>query len=156
MRLKQELVLASIPTVIVMAVLFVIAHFGHQRLLFASLASSAFLIYLDPRHATNQAGTLFWAQVLAALVGELSMGLFGPGYVAAAVAMGAIILLMIPLNIVHPPAIGTALGFAFRSDSQNRLLLFGTALLMIVLLVVLERVSLHLLARMARQDADPR
>lgn len=50
---RKELLLASLPTAAVLAVFGLIERFTHQRLLFASLGASAFLIYLDPEHTTN-------------------------------------------------------------------------------------------------------
>lgn len=56
-NLKGELVLALMPTGTVLLVLAVVQALSHERLLLASLASSAFLIYLDPGHEMNQAHT---------------------------------------------------------------------------------------------------
>jgi hypothetical protein len=46
--LKGVFALALLPTLMVLSVLGLVETLGRQRLLFASLASSAFLIYLDP------------------------------------------------------------------------------------------------------------
>ncbi len=51
--LKGEFVLALLPTLTVLAVLGFVETVSHQRLLFTSLASSAFLIYLDPEHGVQ-------------------------------------------------------------------------------------------------------
>ncbi len=147
---RHELLLALFPTLVVILVLFLVERFSHQRLLFSSLASSAFLIYLDPEHGTNQASTLFRAQGLAALVGALALTLLGPGYVAAGLAMASAIALMVSFNIVHPPAASTAISFAFRYGDESTLVLFGMALAMIVVLLVMERVTLRLLLRLTR------
>lgn len=53
--LKDELILALLPTLVVLGVLAFVEVLSRQGLLFASLASSAFLIYLDPQHNTNTA-----------------------------------------------------------------------------------------------------
>lgn len=145
LSLRHELMLALLPALVVLLVFYFVENFSHQRLLFASLASSAFLIYLDPQHATNQARTLFWAQSIAAIAGVLNLTLFGPGYTAAAIAMVVVIMLMVSLDIVHPPAVSTALSFGFRAGDESNLLLFGMALGMILVLVVLERITLRLL-----------
>ena len=142
-----ELALAFFPTITVLAVLLMLERFGGQRLLFASLASSAFLVYLDPRHPTNRIRTLVVSQGAAALVGTASFAILGPGYVAAGVAMVVTIFLMVVLDVVHPPAVSTALGFAFRSGPESNLTLFGLALGLVAVLVILQRVSLWLLAR---------
>ena len=69
--LKGELILALLPTLVVLSVFALVEAFTRQRLLFASLASSAFLIYLDPQHGTNSMRTLVLSQMLAALLGLL-------------------------------------------------------------------------------------
>jgi CBS-domain-containing membrane protein len=147
LNIKGELALALLPTGTVLAVLWLVENFSQQRLLFASLASSAFLIYLDPQHGTNSVRTLVCSQMLAALIGACTFAVFTPGYFAAAGAMVIVIVLMIVLDVVHPPAVSTALSFAFRAGDENNLLLFGTALCLIAILVGLQRLSLLLLAR---------
>jgi len=64
---RGELALAVLPTGTILLVMAFIEVLSTQRLLFASLASSAFLIYLDPHHASNGVRTLVLAQVSAAL-----------------------------------------------------------------------------------------
>lgn len=144
--LKGELVLALLPTVIVLTVLALVEVLSRQRLLFASLASSAFLIYLDPQHGTNSIRTLFVSQMLAASVGLVTYLFFGPGYIAGGSAMVISIVLMILLDAVHPPAVSTSLSFAFRAGNETNLVLFGLAVTIIVLLVVMERLMLWFLA----------
>ena len=86
-----------------------------------------FLIYLDPQHGTNNVHTLVISQMTAAVVGFVTFLVLGPGYFAAGGAMVFTIVLMILFDVVHPPAVATTLGFAFRSGSENNLLLFGVA-----------------------------
>jgi hypothetical protein len=67
--LSGELALAALPTATVLAVLALVERLTTQRLLFASLASSAFLIYLDPEHGMNRVRALTLSQgITAALV----------------------------------------------------------------------------------------
>ncbi len=147
---REELVLALLPTTIVLLVFGFVQAWSKQELLFASLASSAFLIYLDPKHATNSARTLVISQVLSALIGFAAFYVFGPGYLSAASAMVLAIIAMVSLDAVHPPAVSTALAFGFRSSNQNNLTLFVLSVFLIVLLVGLQRVSLYLVARASR------
>jgi CBS-domain-containing membrane protein len=148
LTLRDEFVLALLPTLTVLGVLLLVELLTEQRLLFASLAASAFLIYLDPHHSMNSVRTLVLAQGSAALLGLGSYLVFGAGYLAGGVAMLAAITLMIMFDIVHPPATATALSFAFRSGAEASIVLFGLALAIIAVLVVLERVALWQLARM--------
>jgi len=145
--LKGEFALALLPTLTMLAVLGLVESFSHQRLLFASLASSAFLIYLDPQHGTNSMRSLLISQMTAALVGFGTFMVFGPGYLAAGGAMVVTIILMIVWDAVHPPAVATALSFAFRAGAESNLVLFGLAVGLVAMLVVLQRFSLWLLAR---------
>ena len=147
LSLKGELSLAVLPTVTILLVLALVEAFSKHRLLFASLASSAFLIYLDPEHGTNRIRTLVMSQGVAALIGFFSFSIFGPGYFAAAGAMILTIFLMILLDAVHPPAVATALGFAFRTGDESNLFLFGLAIGIVVLLILLQKVSLWMIAR---------
>lgn len=147
---KGELQLAILPTVTVLAVFALVESFSQQRLLFASLASSAFLIYLDPLHGTNSTRTLVLAQLGAAVIGYLAFIVLGPGYSSAATAIIAVIVLMIVADVVHPPAVSTALSFAFRAGTDSNFLLFALAVGLIVILIGLEKVSLWLIARIAR------
>ena len=151
MSLKDELVRALLPTVTVLAVLGFFETMGRQRILFSSLASSAFLIYLDPFHAANEVRTLVIAQIGAATLGLMSYLLFGPGYISGGSAMLLAIIFMILLNAVHPPAVGTSLIFAFRAGEESNLLLFGLAVAMTAMLVLLEQWALWAVVRYTKR-----
>ena len=64
LTIRGELALATAPTIIILGVLALVEALSRQRLLFASLASSAFLIYLDPQHGTNTVRTLILSQMM--------------------------------------------------------------------------------------------
>ncbi len=70
--------------------------------------------YLDPEHSTNQVKTLIVAQLAVAVLGFAALRTFGPGYAAAALAMVATTTLLVLADAVHPPALSTALAFAFK------------------------------------------
>jgi CBS-domain-containing membrane protein len=147
LNLGGELALAVGPTLTVLCVLGLVEALSRQRLLFASLASSAFLIYLDPQHGTNRVRTLALSQMLAAATGLVLYLALGPGYLSGGGAMLATIVLMILLDAMHPPAVSTALSFAFRAGDESNLLLFGLAVAITAALVVLQRLALWTLAR---------
>ena len=148
LSLKDEIILATVPTLAVLIVLGMIELLSNQRVLFASLASSAFLIYLDPQHGANSVRSLVIAHLSAASAGAFLDWSLGAGYQAAGLAMVATIFIMIAADAVHPPAVGTALSFAFRASDSGTLVLFGLALAVIAILVVLQRAVLHILARL--------
>lgn len=143
LSLKDELVMVLLPTAIVLAGLALVEVFSQQRLLFASLASSAFLIYLDPHHGANRKRTLICAQLLAATLGLVTYFVFGSGYLAAGSAMTVTIVLMVLLDIMHPPAVATALSFALRTGDASNLLLFALAVGMTAALVSLQQAALR-------------
>ena len=145
---RGELLLALAPTIVVLLVLALVQAFSKQQVLFASLASSAFLIYLDPGHGTNRVRTLLLSQGTAALLGFGTFWILGPGYSASAIAITTTIFVMIAFDAVHPPAVSTALSFAFRASNDTNLALFVLALFIVVLLVALQRFSLYFLAKL--------
>jgi len=152
LSLRGELVLALLPTATVLVVYAAVEVLTEQRLLFASLASSAFLIYLDPQHGTNTVRTLIVSHMLAAVLGLTTFLLLGSGYASGGTAMVLTIFLMIVLDVVHPPAVSTALGFALRAGDQNNVVLFGLAVGITATLVGLQRAAVWMLARyQARQ-----
>jgi CBS-domain-containing membrane protein len=127
LHLKDEFILALLPTLTILAVFLLVERLTQQRFLFASLAASAFLIYLDPRHSTNAVGTLIISQMAAATVGLLCYLIIGAGFWSGGLAMLITISLMILLDRVHPPAVSTSLIFAFRAGHETNLMLFGLA-----------------------------
>ena len=151
LNLRGELVLAIAPTLTVLGVLALVEVLSRQRLLFASLAASAFLIYLDPQHGTNSVRTLVLAQMMAATIGLITHLLLGSGYLSGGSAMVITIVLMILLDAMHPPAVATSLSFALRAGKENNLVLFGLAVGITAVLVVLQRVALWLLAHHSEQ-----
>lgn len=141
--LKTEISLALLPTVTMGIVLFLLEAYSKQHLLFASLASSAFLIYLDPEHPTNSIYTLAMAQMAAALIGIGVIKLIGPGYPSAMLAMVLAITFMVLLNVMHPPAVSTALTFAFETGKTMPLFLIALGLL--IILVIIQKVSVRII-----------
>ncbi|RYY18541.1 MAG: HPP family protein, partial [Sphingobacteriaceae bacterium] len=143
--LKTEISLALLPTITMAIVLFLLEAYSKQHLLFASLASSAFLIYLDPQHPTNRIFTLAAAQILAALTGIGVIKVIGPGYTSAMLAMVLSISFMVLLDVMHPPAVSTALTFAF--ETGKTLPLFFIALGLLLLLVIIQKISVWIISR---------
>lgn len=149
--MRAELTLAALPTATVLVVFAFLESVTSHRLLFASLASSAFLIYVDPEHGTNRIWTLTSSQLLAAFVGFAGYELLGPSYAAAAGAMVVTITIMIIADVVHPPAVATALAFGFRTGDEKNLVLFGLTVALVVILISLEKATLAILVRLNRR-----
>src|SRR3954452_17987755 len=122
--LQTDILLAIMPAAIMIAVLLLLDTFGKQEILFSSLASSAFLIYLEPNHPTNNVRTLLISQLSASVIGYVVYVAVGPGYTSAAISMIISILVMIFAKAMHPPAVSTPLVFAFQHTKPNTLLMF--------------------------------
>lgn len=145
---RREILLALLPTVTVLGLLWLLRLLSNQQLLFASLASSCFLIYLDPGHPANSARTLVVSQLAGALLGFGFHAWLGPGYLGAALALLGVIAVMILTNTMHPPAVATALNFAFRAGTgEGNLLLFGLAVGLVLVLLAVQRGSAYLVRR---------
>ncbi len=54
------------------------------------------------------------------------------------------------IDAVHPPAVSTSLSFAFRAGDESNLLLFGLALSIVVVLVLLQRGLMWMMVRLQR------
>jgi CBS-domain-containing membrane protein len=148
--LRGELLLALLPTATVLLVLAFVEALARQRLLFASLASSAFLIYLDPEHEMNRVRTLVLSQLAAAGIGWLCHAVLGAGYLSAGLSMLVVIGGMVAFRLMHPPAVSTALSFGLQSAGEQSLVLFITALAITAVLVALQQVLLRLVRRLRR------
>jgi CBS-domain-containing membrane protein len=145
---RREVLLALLPTITVLGLLWLLKALSNQQLLFASLASSCFLIYLDPSHPANSARTLVISQLSAAVLGYGMHAWLGPGYLSAALALVGIIAVMIMTNTMHPPAVSTALNFAFRAGAgEGNLALFGLAVGLVLVLLAVQRGSAYLVRR---------
>lgn len=145
---RRELALALLPTATVLVLLWLLKLLSNQQLLFASLASSCFLIYLDPGHPANSARTLLISQLSAAGLGFGLHAWLGPGYLGAALALVSIIGVMILTDTMHPPAVATALNFAFRAGTgEGNLALFGLAVGLVLVLLAVQRGSAYLVRR---------
>ena len=142
LNVRDKLLLALLPTATVLPMLGVIETFGRHHMMCASMASSAFLIYWDPRNEMNSVHAVVVSQMTAAGVGLLMWLLLGGGYAAAACAIPLAILLMILLKAVHPPAVLTTLAFAMHLDPTGSFVLFAMAVGITALLVVLQRAVL--------------
>jgi len=145
--LKGELLLAAMPTLTVLLVLALVEALSNQRLLFASLASSAFLIYLNPEHAVNSVRTLLLAQIGSATIGLICFQTLGAGYLSGGAAMVMAIGMMILTDSMHPPAVSSALSFGLKSGEESNLLLFCMAVGITGMLVIIQRSALWLLRR---------
>ena len=88
--------------------------------------------------------------MLAATIGLLTYLALGNGYLSAGSAMILTIVLMILLDVVHPPAVATSLSFALKASNEKNLVLFGLVVGIVAILVLLERCALWILTHYNR------
>lgn len=149
-----ELLLAFPATLTVLGAVFLVEALRHERILFASLASSAFLIYRDPTHPMNGVRVMSLAHLVGVGFGSGAVLLLGPGYGAGAAAMLATIAVLVLLNLVHPPAVSTALGFAFYPQQHRAVGLFLVALAMLATLVLLQIAATWTVRHLERREGE--
>lgn len=152
--LQTELWLILLPTVSTLAVVMLLNAVSRQEILFTSLASSAFLIYVDPLHEVNSVRTLLMAQISAALIGYCSFLVAGGHYLSIALAMVGTIVFMLLVHALHPPALSTALVFSWYASHKNSIGLFIAAILILVLLVVIQQLSVWLIKKEKRKSSS--
>ncbi len=148
LTLPAELGLALLATLPVLLVFEALEHLSRQHILYASIASSALSIYTDPLHRSNQPRTILQSQTIATLTGLSTYLLLGHTYLAAGSALVLTVLFCVTLNRLHPPAVATALAFAFRSGEIRTLYVFALAVGITLGLAILERSMLWMLARL--------
>jgi hypothetical protein len=147
LSVRQQFCLALMPTVIVLLMVGCVQALRNQPLTFTSLASSAFLVYLDPEHPSNRVRAFLIAQGSGALLGFGVASLLGPGILAPGVALVVTIVLIITLDAMHLPAISTALSFALHKSSLKILAIFGLTMVVIASLVALRKAALWLVQK---------
>jgi CBS-domain-containing membrane protein len=137
-----------VPPTVTVVLAFIATNFlTSHPILFASLASSAFLIYRDPQHRMNRVRVMVVAQLLGWSVGSVASLVFGSSYLAGGIAMGCSIILLVALDVLHPPAISTSLGFALIGPHTTLLATFLVALFLVATLAVLQRIAVWAVRR---------
>ena len=134
----QHLAAVSIATVLsVIAVIFVVQELASRPILVASLGSSAFLLYFQPRNEVNNFRPLVLGHLLAAATGYGANLLLPEPYLSVATGLAVTVLLLTGLRLVHPPAISTSLVFAYRPEQAEAIVTFGLTLLVVVALALI-------------------
>ncbi len=62
------------------------------------------------------------------------------------------IIVMISAKAMHPPAVSSAMIFAFQYTKPNTLMLFMMAVLLLVMLIVLQKLSLWVLKKADKEN----
>jgi hypothetical protein len=154
--LRGELLLAIPPTVVMLLAVVLLETLRHERILFASLAASAYLIYRDPVHPMNGVRVMVGAHSVAVVTGvSCGAGLRGGHPGDGRDAAGA-------HRVSHCPSPGGIHGARLRLFARpiEAAGLFVVALSMIAVLIVLQRTALWTLRRLQAhtppaKEADP-
>ena len=134
----EHLAVVSIATVLsVLAVIFVVQELARRPILVASLGSSAFLLFFQPRNEVNNFRPLVFGHLLAAATGYGANLLFPEPYLSVAGGLAVTVLLLTGLRLVHPPAISTSLVFAYRPEQAEAIVTFGLTLAVVVALALI-------------------
>jgi CBS-domain-containing membrane protein len=99
--------------------------------------------------------TLLVSQMSAAAIGWVVFEALGPGYLPAGLALIVSINAMILLDVVHPPAVATAMSFALRAGDASNLALFGLAIAITAGLVFLQRSAVWMIRTSRRVRGRP-
>ena len=136
----------------ILSMVLVISGILEQPVLFTSLASTTFLIFVRPESKTSQYRNVIGGHYVSATVGfliaisaEKAMLLHDEKIMLGlicALSVAAASILMHFLDMEHPPAAGTALAFAFGVRSADMLVTLGIALSTIIFLACL-KIFLH-------------
>ncbi len=110
-----------------------------QHILFTSLVSSIFLIYVKPKDPMNDTLTILISQVLATTIGYSSFLLLGDSYLAGCATVTAITFLLVGIDRLHPPAVATSLIFNYRTHAESDFVLFGLLIGLIGVLFLMKK-----------------
>jgi CBS-domain-containing membrane protein len=95
---------AGIGAAIAIIALGLIAHFTGRPLLLAPFGASSVLLFGQPRSPLAQPVNVLGGYLVASLSSFVLLGLFPGSLVAAGIAVGLSITIMLMLRISHPPA----------------------------------------------------
>lgn len=151
LNLRARLILGIFPVIIVL-VLTALEIKLRQHIIFTSLVSSIFLIYLRPNELMTDTATILVSQFTAALTGYLSYKLFGNSFWSVCVTILLVTAILILLNRLHPPAIATSVIFNYRTHSESDLFLFGLLIGIAVVLILVRWITNYLLSKMNTAD----
>ncbi|MDE1855524.1 MAG: HPP family protein [Candidatus Micrarchaeota archaeon] len=151
-RHKQNRKHILIPTVITtFALLILIAalegvnldlrnNVGYSAIIFTSFASSAFILFITPYARSSSVRRFISSYAIGAVFGEIGYLLTNivGFYVAAAVVVFCVAILLFETDNAHPPAIGLAFAFViFQVDYAGLLVVVaGVAVLALIKLAI--------------------
>ncbi len=131
----RHLTIVSGATVLsVLLVIFIVQDVARQPVLVTSLASSAFLLYYQPRNEINDFKPLVFGHLLAVMMGYGASLLLPIPYWSSILSVVGTVVLLSLLRLVHPPAISTSLVFSYRPYELDAVVTFLLSLVVILAL----------------------
>ena len=124
-----------LATIVVLIVLLLLS--AEHAVVIASIGATAFIVFTMPRNITAKPRRVIGGHLIGLFSGSLCYLIPHSSILAAAivysVAVGISILLMVALDMEHPPASGTALGTALTGFSPGVMLAVLTSSIMLSL-----------------------
>lgn len=121
-RLWKNYLYQSFFATIVLFTVLLLLSFEHAVVI-ASIGSTAFIVFTMPRSITAQPGRVIGGHLVGLVAGSLCALIPQPSMIISvfvySLAVGISILLMVALDVEHPPASGTALGVAMTGFSPG-------------------------------------
>ncbi len=101
-----------------LAVLFLVL--GEARMvLISAIGATTFIVFAMPTTASAQAKIVIGSHLVGLLSGATFAFIALPHYISYPVAVGIAILVMVALDLEHPPAAGTAIAAVTHGDSLD-------------------------------------
>lgn len=123
--------------------ILIVSYIGYETEyfpLFAPFGASAVLLYGAPAAPFSQPRSLIGGHLIAAVVGVITVNLFGANFIAVAFSVALTIVLTLIAKAVHPPAGATAFLAVTSSGGEFmwifKPVLFGAFILLLVALVI--------------------
>lgn len=121
-RLWKNYLYQSFLATIVVFIVLILLNMEHAVVI-ASIGATAFIVFTMPRNITAAPRRVIGGHLIGLFSGSLCALIphssIIPSIVAYSLAVGISILLMVTLDVEHPPAGGTALGVAITGFSPN-------------------------------------
>ena len=121
---KNYLYQSFLATVVVLIVFLLLT--AEHAVVIASIGATAFIVFTMPRNITAKPRRVIGGHLVGLFSGSLCSLIPHSSILAAvivySVAVGISILLMVALDVEHPPASGTALGIAITGFSPSVML----------------------------------
>jgi hypothetical protein len=150
-KLRNVAVPAILTAISMMIILIALDYFhfdlaygvGTTAIIFASFASSAFILFMTPKAKSAKVSRFVKSYVIGGVVGFCGslMLAYVPLYVTAAAVIFVVSVLLYITDSQHAPAVAIAFAFViFHIDVLGMLVVMAGALLLILLRFTLERV----------------